>query len=101
MQLIIGTLLGVTDSQREYEGRSWIEHTAHILDGVRTMEVTLQGPSRDGSSRGLDPTLVKQHDGERIALETYSRTGKTRVYVTATKLLAADDIAEALGLVSV
>jgi hypothetical protein len=101
MQLIIGTLLGVTDSQRDYEGRSWIEHTAHILDGVRTMEVTLQGPSRDGSSRGLDPTLVKTHEGERIALETYCRSGKTRVYFTATKLMTEQDVAEALGLVSV
>lgn len=102
MQTIIGTLLDVTSSQREYEGRSWTEHTAHILDGLATTQVTLQGPSRDGRSAGLDPAVVTPHNGERVCLETYSRGSKNgRVYVTAVRVMASDDLADALGLVSV
>jgi hypothetical protein len=102
MELIIGTLLDVTSAQREYDGRSWIEHTAHMLDGVATVPVTLQGPSRDGSNPGLDPVLVKTHNGERVALEVYSRGGNNkRVYKTATRLVSADDLADALGLATV
>lgn len=100
MQLIIGRLVDVTEATREYEGRSWIEHTAHVLDGINMAQVTLQGPSRDGKSRGLDPVLVKADIGKQIALETYSRPGKTRVYITATAVRSGDDIANALGLLS-
>lgn len=102
MQTIIGTLLDVTERPREWEGRKWTEHVAHVLDGVHTTEVTLQGPSRDGRSAGLDPALLKPHNGERVCLEVYGRGGgNKRVYLTATRVLDADALADSLGLVSV
>lgn len=101
--IVIGTLLDVTTRQREYEGRTWDEHTAHLLDGHEVSDVTLQGPSRDGRSAGLSPLVVIDHKGERVALDVYCRSSNNtkRVYFTATELLTADDIAERLGLVSV
>lgn len=101
MDIIIGTLLDVTSEERSYEGRTWIEHTAHLLDGVRTDRVTLQRP-RDGRDPGLDPALVKTYNGQRLALETYSRSSNNtkNVYRTATRILSEDDIASSLGLLS-
>lgn len=103
MHVIIGTLLDVTARQREYEGRTWTEHTAHLLDGHEVTDVTLQGPSRDGRSQGLLPDVVTPFKGQRVAFEVYARGGgNKRVYVTATALLSEDSLADSLsGLVSV
>lgn len=102
MIAIIGTLLDVTPRQRDYEGRTWTEHTAHLLTGIETVMVTLQGPSRDGRSAGLDPAAVLEHKGQSVALDVYARGGgNKRVYFTATAILSEDALATALGLLSV
>lgn len=101
MQTIIGTLLDVTTYEGTWpSGDKRVEHTAHILDGIRTTQVTLAN-ARPGEP-GLEPGVVAAHKGERIALETYGRGGNNkRVYLTATRLLTADDFADALGLAAV
>jgi hypothetical protein len=101
MQTIIGTLLDVTSRERTWpSGDKSIEHTAHILDGVATAQVTLANPR--GMEPGLDPALVKTYNGQRVCLEVYGRGGNNkRVYLTATRVLDVDALADALGLATV
>jgi len=101
VQTIIGTLLDVTTYNGTWpSGDARVEHTAHILDGIRTTQVTLANPR--GTDPGLQPGVVSAHKGEVVALEVYGRGGNNkRVYLTATRLLTADDFADALGLASV
>jgi hypothetical protein len=79
MQMIHGIFLGTTTRKREYEGRSWDETTAHVLDGVRTTECTL--------AKDFDPSTLPSINDE-VLFETYSRgAANKRVYVTALRVL--------------
>lgn len=101
MQTIIGTLIDVTSRERTWpSGDKSIEHTAHVMDGVRVDQITLQNSTSE--RQGLDPDLVKTYKGERLALEVYGRgSANKRVYLTATRVLDVDALADALGLATV
>lgn len=101
MQIVIGTLLDVTSRERVWpSGDRSIEHTAHVMDGVRVDQITLANPTADRP--GLSPDLVKTHKGERVALDVYGRGGgNKRVYLTATRLVDVDTLADSLGLATV
>lgn len=100
MQLLIGTLLDVTSRERVWpSGDRSIEHTAHVMDGVRVDQIALANPNSDRP--GLSPDLVKTFKGQQIALDVYGRGGgNKRVYLTATRVLSEADIADALGVLA-
>jgi hypothetical protein len=100
MQLHIGTLLDVTTFEGTWpSGDKRIEHTAHVMDGLRVDQIALATPTPQRP--GLNPDDVRQFKGQHIALETYGRGGgNKRVYLTATRVLSESDIAGALGITS-
>lgn len=98
MMILTGTLLAVSDRPREWQGDRWNERTLHLLDGVRTQEVTLQRGSADRPAFD-ESKLPESGLGNVVALEVYARGGgNKRVYYTATRAVSEHDVAEALGL---
>lgn len=97
--ILTGTLLGVSDRQREYNGERWTERVAHILDGMVTVQVTLQRGS--DTRRAFDESKLPAEQSP-VALEVYGRgAANKRVYLTGVRSLSESDVAEALGLLSV
>lgn len=94
--IVTGTYLATSDRPREYQGDRWTERTLHLLDGVRTVEVTLQRSSADRAA--FDESKLPEPN-QTVAVEVYARGSATkRVYYTGTRVLSEHDIAEALGL---
>lgn len=83
MLLIVGKVLGVTEHQRSYNGESWTERRLHVLDDMRTAEVTL--------SKDFDVTTLPARDGD-VAVEVSVRAyaGKNGVGYGLTGWKVAD-----------
>lgn len=95
MMILTGTLLAVSDRPREWQGDRWNERTLHLLDGVRTTEVTLQ---RGSDTRPTFDESALPAPNSPVALSVYARAGKSRVYFTASHVVSEHEVAEALGL---